>query len=91
MPVYKKFLQFKVATQYGKTVLSPATQTRNFSSAGFFVINRGLLGGRASVTESIKMVADDIFNAGKNSFDAEKKLLDRYWWGIKYGALMKTL
>ena len=50
MPVYKNFLQAKVATQYGKTVLSPATQTRNFSSASFFVINRGLLGGRASVT-----------------------------------------
>ena len=55
-----------------KTVLSPATQTRNFSSAGFFVINRGLLGGRASVTDSIKMTVDDIFNAGKGAADAEK-------------------
>ena len=91
MPVYKNFLQAKVATQYGKTVLSPATQTRNFSSASFFVVNRGLLGGRASVTESIKMVADDIFAAGKNSFDAEKKLLDSIGEGIKYGALDENI
>ena len=70
IPVYKNFLQYKTAAQFGKTVLSPATQTRNFSSAGLFVGNRGLLGGRASVTESIKMVVDDIFNAGKG--DAKK-------------------
>ena len=91
MPVYKNFLQFKVAAQYGKTVLSPATQTRNFSSAGFFVGNRGLLGGRASVTESIKMVVDDIFNAGKGAADAEKKLLDDIAEGIKYGALDENI
>jgi hypothetical protein len=91
MPVYKNFLQAKVATQYGKTVLSPATQTRNFSSASFFVLNRGLLGGRSSVTEAIKMVADDIFAAGKNTFDAEKKLLDSIGEGIKYGALDENI
>jgi len=91
MPVYKNFLQFKVAAQYGKTVLSPATQTRNFSSASFFVLNRGLLGGRASVTESIKMTVDDIFNAGKGAADGEKKLLDDIAEGIKYGALDENI
>jgi hypothetical protein len=91
MPVYKNFLQFKVAAQYGKTVLSPATQTRNFSSASFFVLNRGLLGGRASVTESVKMTVDDIFNAGKGAADGEKKLLENIAEGIKYGALDENI
>ena len=91
MPGYKNFLQFKVAAQYGKTVLSPATQTRNFSSASFFVINRGLLGGRASVADSIKMVVDDIFNAGKLGPDAEKRVIDSVKEGIKYGALDENI
>ena len=91
MPVYKNFLQFKVGAQYGKTVLSPATQTRNFSSASFFVLNRGLLGGRASVTDSIKMVTDDIFNAGKLGPEAEKRVIDSIKEGIKYGALDENI
>ena len=49
-------LQFKVATQFGKTVLSPATQVRNVTSASMFPLANGHIGGRASVTESIKMV-----------------------------------
>ena len=80
-----------MAAQFGKTVLSPATQTRNFSFASMFVINRGLLGGRASVIDSIKMAADDIFNAGKLGGEAEKRLLDSVREGIRYGALDENL
>ena len=63
--IYRNMLQFKVATQFGKTVLSPATQVRNVTSASMFPLANGHIGGRASVTESIKMVVDDIFGAGK--------------------------
>ena len=63
--VYRNMLQFKVATQFGKTVLSPATQVRNVTSASMFPLANGHIGGRSSVTESIKMVMDDIFGAGK--------------------------
>ena len=63
--VYRNMLQLKVATQFGKTVLSPATQVRNVTSASMFPLANGHIGGRASVTESIKMVVDDIFGAGK--------------------------
>jgi len=62
---YRNMLQLKVATQFGKTVLSPATQVRNVTSASMFPLANGHIGGRASVTESIKMVMDDIFGAGK--------------------------
>ena len=91
MPIYKNFLQFKVAVQYGKTVLSPSTQTRNFSSAAMFVINRGLLGNRASLQNSIKMTVDDIFNAGKLGPEAEKRVLANIDEGIKYGALDENI
>ena len=91
IPLYKNFLQFKVGIQYGKTVLSPPTQTRNFSSAGMFVLNRGLIGGRASVTDSIKMVVDDIFNAGKGSIDDELKLITNINEGIVRGALDENI
>ena len=62
---YRNMLQFKVATQFGKTVLSPATQVRNVTSASMFPLANGHIGGRSSVTESIRMVVDDIFGAGK--------------------------
>ena len=91
LPIIKNLLQFKVATQFGKTVLSPATVTRNFTSASMFVLNRGLIGGRASVTESIKMVVDDIFAGGKQGAEAEKRLLDSIDEGIKYGALDENI
>ena len=63
--IYRNILQFKVATQFGKTVLSPATQVRNVTSASMFPLANGHIGGRASVTESLKMTLDDIFGAGK--------------------------
>ena len=63
--VYRNILQLKVAAQYGKTVLSPVTQVRNVSSASLFPLANGHIGGRASVSESLKMVVDDIFGAGK--------------------------
>ena len=44
----------KVAAQFGKTVLSPVTQVRNVTSASMFPLANGHIGGRASVTESLK-------------------------------------
>jgi hypothetical protein len=89
--LYNKFLQLKTAAQYGKTVLSPATQTRNFSSAAGFVVNRGLIGNRASLTDSVKLVADDIFNVGKTTAEREKAILDSIEEGIKYGVLDENI
>ena len=38
--VYRNILQFKVATQFGKTVLSPATQVRNVTSAKYVSVSK---------------------------------------------------
>ena len=89
--VYKNLLQLKTGVQYGKTVLSPETQVRNFYSAMMFPLARGVLGGRASATDAIAMVADDIFNAGKGNAQAELRLLDNINEGIKYGVLDENI
>ena len=84
-------LQFKAGVQWGKTVGSPATGSRNFVTAADFALMRGLIGGRASVTNAVKMQIDDIYNSGKLSGSAEQKLLNNIEEGIKYGALDENI
>ena len=91
IPGYATMLQFKAGVQWGKTVGSPATGSRNFITAADFALMRGLIGGRASVTNSVKMQLDDIYNSGKLSGSAEQKLLENIEEGIKYGALDENI
>ena len=63
--IYQSLIAYKAGVQTGKTVLSPATQSRNFGSAGAFVLNNGWIGGAASVTDAFKITLDDIFGAGR--------------------------
>ena len=69
--IYQSMIAYKAGVQTGKTVLSPATQTRNFGSAAAFVLNNGWIGGAASVTDAIKITLDDIFGAGR-TFNEEE-------------------
>ena len=69
MPIYREIMQGKVAVQIGKTLYSPQTQVRNVSSAAFFALMNGHIGGNASVTNAIKIVLDDIFKAGQKNID----------------------
>jgi hypothetical protein len=91
IPGYSTFLQFKAGVQWGKTVGSPATGSRNFVTAADFAMLRGLIGGRASVTNAVKMQIDDIYNSGRLSGSAEQRLLDNIEEGIKYGALDENI
>ena len=59
-------MQGKVAVQIGKTLYSPQTQVRNVTSASFFALMNGHIGNKASVTDAMKIVARDIFQAGKS-------------------------
>ena len=65
IPLYKALMSVKATGQIGKTVFSPMTQIRNVSTAGFFALANGLIGGRVSLGDSFKLLADDIF-PGKN-------------------------
>jgi len=91
IPSYATFLQFKAGVQWGKTVGSPATGSRNFVTAADFALLRGLIGGRASVTNSVKMQVDDIYNSGRLSGSHEERLLANIDEGIRYGALDENI
>jgi hypothetical protein len=88
---YKGALKYFQTVQFGKTVLSPETTALNYASSTFFLLPRGLIGGRASLTESIKMTVDDIFKSGKTAAEKEAKLLESIREGIRYGALDESV
>ena len=69
--IYQGLIAYKAGVQTGKTVLSPATQTRNFGSAAAFPLNNGWIGGGASVTDAFKITLDDIFGAGRTVKEEE--------------------
>ena len=69
IPVWREIMQGKVLVQVGKTLYSPQTQVRNVTSASFFALMNGHIGGQASVTNAMKIVLDDIFKAGQKNID----------------------
>jgi hypothetical protein len=83
VPLYSAVMSVKAVGQIGKTVFSPMTQVRNVSTASFFVLASGLIGGRVSLTDSFKLMADDIF-PGKyiSAADVAKKMEDRIARGV---------
>jgi hypothetical protein len=86
--VYRHLLQFKVLTQMGKTVFSPQTQVRNVYSAGFFPFARGHIGGKSSVSDSFKIVLEDIFPKGRIS---KEKLFDFVEKEINLGTMDENI
>ena len=61
LPFYKSLMTVKSAAQVFKTIFSPVTQIRNVSTASFFPLASGLIGGRVSLKDAFKLVGDDIF------------------------------
>jgi hypothetical protein len=86
--IYRHILQFKVLTQMGKTVFSPQTQVRNVYSAGFFPFARGHIGGNSSVSDSFKIVLEDIFPAGRIK---KEKLFDFIEKEISLGTMDENI
>ena len=76
IPFYKSLMTLKAGAQIGKTVFSPMTQIRNVTTASFFPLASGLIGGRASLAESWKLVADDIFTGAKTNLKALNSEID---------------
>ena len=46
LPGYKSLMSLKAGAQISKTILSPMTQVRNFTTASFFPLASGLIGGK---------------------------------------------
>jgi len=69
LPFYKGIMQLKAGAQIAKTILSPMTQIRNFTTAAFFPLASGILGGKAKFSDAFKIVADDIFRGAASDAD----------------------
>ena len=83
IPLYSALMSIKAAGQIGKTVFSPMTQVRNVSTASFFALASGLIGGRVSLTDSFKLMADDIFPTKFiSAADVAKRMEDRIARGV---------
>ena len=83
IPLYKALMSVKATGQIGKTIFSPMTQIRNVSTASFFALASGLIGGRGNLGDSFKLLADDLF-PGKNvsAVDVAKLLSKRIERGV---------
>jgi len=79
-PFYKSFLKAKAGTQIGKTILSPVTQIRNFTSAAFFALHNGHFGNpfgiksNFSIADVLKTHVDELFPNGVVGKDGLQKL-----------------
>jgi len=74
LPFYKGIMQLKAGAQISKTILSPMTQIRNFTTASFFPLASGLIGGPVKFKDAFKIVADDIFAGAKTNADKLAKI-----------------
>jgi len=64
---YKGLLALKAGTQYGKTVLSPTTQIRNFTSIPFFSLMNGNLGPSGRFVDSVKTIFAGLRDPGSRA------------------------
>ena len=76
LPGYKSMMSLKAGSQVAKTIFSPMTQIRNVTTASFFPLASGLIGGRTSLADSWKLVAEDIFTGAKTNIEKLNLELD---------------
>ena len=69
IPFYKSFMGLKAGAQIAKTILSPVTQVRNFTTASVFPLANGLIGQNISFRDGFKLVAEDIFAGAKTDLE----------------------
>ena len=74
LPFYKEFMTLKTGAQLSKTLGSPVTQVKNFTTAGFFPLMNGLIGGEISFRDAMKLVATDVFGGARTSVEQLNKL-----------------
>ena len=70
LPGYRSLMSLKAGAQISKTILSPMTQVRNFTTASFFPLASGLIGGKIGFKDAWRLTGEDIFKGAKT--EAEK-------------------
>ena len=74
LPFYKSFMALKAGAQISKTILSPMTQVRNFTTASMFPLANGLIGGRIGFKDAWGLTIGDIFQGAKTTPEKIKKI-----------------
>jgi len=64
-PIYANIMKLKGVAQIGGTVFSPVAQIRNVTGNAFIALVNGLYGGRTSLSDSFKIITQDIFKGAK--------------------------
>ena len=87
--LYRGIMAFKSGTQIAKTLFSPMSQIRNFSSNGLVATMNGLIGGNVSLKDSWRAISQDIFNTvSKGGDDGISTYLNE---AKKYGLLDQNI
>jgi hypothetical protein len=71
---YKSMMTLKAGAQISKTILSPMTQVRNFTTASFFPLASGLIGGKVGFKDAWRLTAGDIFQGAKTDMEKIAKI-----------------
>jgi len=65
IPVYGTLMKLKGVAQVGGTIFSPVAQVRNVTGNAFIALVNGLYGGSTSLSDSFKIITQDIFKGAK--------------------------
>ena len=74
IPFYKPLMNLKAGAQVSKTILSPTTQVRNFTTASFFALANGLIGGKVGFKDAWRIIANDVLGTGLSNVEQIAKL-----------------
>jgi hypothetical protein len=66
---YKGLMTLKAGAQISKTILSPMTQIRNFTTASMFPLANGLIGGGVGFKDAWRLTGEDIFAGAKTDLE----------------------
>jgi hypothetical protein len=69
LPFYKGLMTLKAGAQIAKTILSPVTQVRNFTTASVFPLANGLIGQGVGFKDAWRLTAGDIFAGAKTEIE----------------------
>jgi hypothetical protein len=69
IPFYKGLMTLKAGAQIAKTILSPVTQVRNFTTSSVFPLANGLIGQGVGFKDAWRLTAGDIFAGAKTDIE----------------------
>ena len=82
LPGYRSLMSLKAGAQISKTILSPMTQVRNFTTASFFPLASGLIGGKIGFKDAWRLTGEDIFKGAKTDLEKLAAIENRIARGV---------